>query len=541
MIRARTALRVAALPLAVVSAVVVVRSLDLGAVSATWRSLLADPGGLFVAVGAYGLAFALRAWIWNLLVPSLGWGHSWSAIHLGLAANHLLPVRLGEAVRPIAAAKRTPASLASTTASTIAMRSADVLAVAGLAILLAPSLVTESTGAWMPGVVAAVVAAWFLGFRWLRRLPEHEALPLGSLSVMVVAVCGWFLESAVMWRAASWAGIDLSYLDAVLVTAVTIAAQIFAVAPGGLGTYEAAGTAAMVGLGAAPGAALAAVFSAHALKTAYSLLTGAIALFFPAPGALGRLRLAPRSASTHLRQDAVRVRKDAPVVLFLPAYNEARSVAAVVRRAPDEVLGRRVIVAVIDDGSTDATAETARSAGAVVVSLDRNRGLGAAVREGLQAASAYEPAAIAFCDADGEYSPEELGRLVAPIVEGTADYVVGSRFSGNIRRMLPHRRLGNWILTKLLCLVARRKISDGQSGYRALSLDAARAAEVIHDYNYAQVLTLDLLGKGFRYLEVPIDYSFRTEGRSFVRLGRYLRHVIPAVHREVNDRSSSFV
>jgi hypothetical protein len=84
--------------------------------------------------------------------------------------------------------------------------------------------------------------------------------------------------------------------------------------------------------------------------------------------------------------------------------------------------------------------------------------------------------------------------------------------------------------------VARRPISDGQSGYRAFSPEAAAAAEVIHDFNYAQVLTLDLLAKGMRYEEVPISYSFRTTGESFIKLGRYLRAVVPAVYREVNAR-----
>ncbi|MDQ3538582.1 MAG: glycosyltransferase, partial [Actinomycetota bacterium] len=143
-------------------------------------------------------------------------------------------------------------------------------------------------------------------------------------------------------------------------------------------------------------------------------------------------------------------------------------------------------------------------------------------------------AVAAFCDADGEYAPEELERLVAPILAGRADYVVGSRFSGDIRRMLPHRRLGNRILTTALRYAARVPLTDGQSGYRAMSAAAAAGAEVIHDFNYAQVLTLDLLAKGYRYAEVPIGYGFRTSGRSFIRLGRYLRAVVPAVHRELN-------
>ena len=225
-----------------------------------------------------------------------------------------------------------------------------------------------------------------------------------------------------------------------------------------------------------------------------------------------------------------------PVVLFLPAHDEVESVAAVVSRIPRRVCGRDVVGILIDDGSTDGTTEAARAAGAEVVTLPRNRGLGAAVRRGFAEAVARGAAAVAFCDADGEYAPEELETLVAPILRGEADYVVGSRFRGRIDRMLPHRRFGNVVLTKLLSFVARRRLSDGQSGYRALSAAAAAEAEIVHDYNYAQVLTLDLLGKGFRYAEVPISYRFRTTGKTFVKLGRYLRNVVPAVHRELNDR-----
>lgn len=233
------------------------------------------------------------------------------------------------------------------------------------------------------------------------------------------------------------------------------------------------------------------------------------------------------------RPAAVDVAADAPVVLILPARDEAPRVGSVVRRAPAAVAGRPVRVLVVDDGSTDATADAAAAAGAHVVRHSAGRGLGAAVRSGLAASQAWNPAAIAFCDADGEYAPEELGLLVGPILDGTADYVCGSRFAGTIERMLPRRRLGNRVLTVGLRLVARTSISDGQTGYRALSPAAAAAAEIVHDYNYAQVLTLDLLAKGYVYSEVPITYSFRESGRSFVRLGRYLRHVLPAVRAEL--------
>lgn len=221
-----------------------------------------------------------------------------------------------------------------------------------------------------------------------------------------------------------------------------------------------------------------------------------------------------------------------PVVLILPARDEAATIGDVIARAPATVEGCPVEVIVVDDGSRDATAAIARALGALVVAHGSGRGLGAAIRTGLAAASARGPAAVAFCDADGEYSPEELARMVAPILAQRADYVVGSRFAGHIERMRCWRRFGNLVLTRALRAWSGTRLTDGQSGFRALSAPAAHAARIPHDYNYAQVLTCDLLAQGFRYAEVPISYSLRRHGRSFVRPGRYLCRVLPALWRQ---------
>ena len=226
---------------------------------------------------------------------------------------------------------------------------------------------------------------------------------------------------------------------------------------------------------------------------------------------------------------------EGPVVLFLPAHDEAEALPAVLTRVPAEVCGREVRCIVVDDGSQDDIALLATRAGVTVITHETCRGLGAAVRTGFEAAVLADAAVVAFCDADGEYAPEELERLVAPILDGVADYVVGSRFSGRIERMLRRRRLGNQALTHALAWITRAPITDGQSGYRALSRTAVEASAITHDFNYAQVLTIDLLAKGFRYAEVPISYRFRETGTSFVRLGSYLRHVVPAVARQLRD------
>ncbi|MGK2928309.1 MAG: glycosyltransferase family 2 protein [Acidimicrobiales bacterium] len=224
------------------------------------------------------------------------------------------------------------------------------------------------------------------------------------------------------------------------------------------------------------------------------------------------------------------------VDFFLPARDEAGTIVDVLARIPAVVTIRDRTIAVrslvIDDGSTDGTGDLARRAGADVVRTP-GLGLGAAVRVGLQQAVTSGAAAVVFCDADGEYDPADVADLVGPLLDGAADYVVGSRFLGGPRRMRLHRNLGNRALTALVrsLTVGQRehRLTDGQSGYRALSAGAARRAEIVHDYNYAQVLTLDLLGKGHRYHEVPITYAHRRIGRSFVSLPTYLRRVLPAV------------
>ncbi len=524
---------------ATVAAVVfIVGTVDVDALGRAASQAQQEPEWVAIAVASFAAAFALRAIAWRLVVPRLPFGHALSAIHVTLGANHVLPFRLGEPLRVLSITKRAGIAVDTATASVVTLRAADILAVIGLGIVVAPSAFVQLVGPFGWLVVAAIAVVAVYGWRWLASVAKRRGdVRLPGPVAFALSIAAWGAEAVVVWQAARWAGLEITGTQAVLVTTVAVAAQVAAIAPGGFGTYEAAAVAAYVSLGYDADAALVAALGAHALKTAYSLVAGGIALIAPTPGLLGRLRLAavPKRSPEPIIQNV----EDGPVLLFMPAFNEEASITSCLRRVPEKVLGRPVDVLVIDDGSTDRTADRARAAGADVMSLDRNQGLGAAVRIGLAEGVSRGAAAIAFCDADGEYPPEELVNLVGPILDQEADYVVGSRFLGRIDHMRPHRRLGNITLTKLLSAVARRRISDGQSGYRAFSPRAAAHAEVIHDFNYAQVLTLDLLAKGYRYHEVAISYHFRTEGESFIKLGSYLRNVIPAVYRELNaDRDT---
>jgi uncharacterized membrane protein YbhN (UPF0104 family) len=520
-----------ALVVTVVAVVVVADTVDVGALAAAMASLAAAPGPVAAVLVAYAAAFALRGWAWHRVVPDVPVGHGVAAVHVALLGNHVLPFRLGEPLRVTSVARRAGVDPQVAVASTVALRGADLAALAALAATLGLGVVADVSGLGAMVLVAVAAGLAVGGGAWLRQLHRTGRARVRVPGPLVVAavVGAWALEAGVVWVAARGAGVALTIPEAVLVTTVTVAAQVAAIAPGGFGTYEAAGTAVLVALGVPAGTALAIALTAHAVKTAYALVAGGLAVVLPAPSLLGRWRL-PRTLPRRT-PDPV---PDGPVLLVLPAHDEEATVADVVRRVPAEVHGRPVRCLVVDDGSTDATAARAAAAGAEVVAVHPNRGLGAAVRTGFAEAVSRGAAVVAFCDADGEYAPEELDRVVAPILGGDADYVVGSRFAGEIRRMRPHRRLGNLVLTAWTRWTSRVPLTDGQSGYRALSRVAASEAVVEHDFNYAQVLTLDLLARGFRYLEVPIGYAFRTEGRSFVRLGRYLRRVVPAVWRVVN-------
>ncbi len=527
----------AALGLAVAATVMAVATLSHLADPSTLREAgqgaATDPTGVLGIGIALCTAFSLRAAAWTRILPGLGFGHANAAVHVSLGGNHLLPFRLGEPLRIVSVVRRSGIAPTAATSSVVALRSADIVSLVLIGFVAGPGVLSRILGPWGLAIALGVT---LLGLSAVAHLSRRRGtvgdVAVPDLLTLAMTVGAWLLEATVVWRVAGWSGVHLSPSDALVVLAVAVSAQLVAVTPAGIGTYEAAATAALVSVGVPFSTAISVAVSIHLAKTFYSLIAGAVAVFLPRPGLLGRWRLPATQAKARLHPAAPPA---GPIVLFLPAHNEEATVASVVRAAPPSVRGRRVIVLVIDDGSTDETVSQAAAAGAEVVSHATNRGLGAAVQTGLGAAIERGAAAVAFCDADGEYDPGELERLLDPILTRHAHYVVGSRFAGTIETMQPHRRVGNRILTRWVRFVVRHPVTDGQSGYRAFSALAAEHARVAHDYNYAQVLTIDLIQRGFGYHEVPISYRFRTAGRSFIRLGTYLRRVVPTVWRMLNQ------
>src|SRR5437588_8050740 len=157
----------------------------------------------------------------------------------------------------------------------------------------------------------------------------------------------------------------------------------------------------------------------------------------------------------------------APLAVVIPAYNEESTVAEVVTEIPRQAAGLQTEVIVVVDGAADATAARAASAGALVCDVPVNRGQGAALRLGYWLARARGAQVIATIDADGQYEPEELGRVVEPILAGRADFVSGSRRLGSELTTDRIRHLGVLVFGAAFSLIVRHRITHPACGLRA--------------------------------------------------------------------------
>jgi glycosyltransferase involved in cell wall biosynthesis len=194
------------------------------------------------------------------------------------------------------------------------------------------------------------------------------------------------------------------------------------------------------------------------------------------------------------------------LVIQIPAFNEEATIEKALAALPRRVEGfdetRRLVV---DDGSTDATAEKAHAAGADrVVRLTTNRGLAEAFSAGLTEALAMGADVVVNFDADLQYDAADIPALVRPILEGRADFVVGDRGPGELEHFSPAKRLLQRIGTWVVRQAAGIEIADATSGFRALSRDAARRINVFSKLTYTLETLIQAGYKGLRVASVPV-------------------------------------
>ena len=193
----------------------------------------------------------------------------------------------------------------------------------------------------------------------------------------------------------------------------------------------------------------------------------------------------------------------APLAIVIPAFNEEPTVAGVVSEIPGQAGGLATEVIVVVDGAKDATAAEAASAGALVCDVPVNRGQGAALKLGYWLARARGAKVIATIDADGQYEPEEIARVVQPILDGKADFVSGSRRLGAELTTDKVRHLGVLVFGALISLLVRHRITDPACGIRAMRSEVTAAVKLEQPQYQASELMISAALHGFRLAEVP--------------------------------------
>ncbi|MBU4557195.1 MAG: glycosyltransferase family 2 protein, partial [Actinobacteria bacterium] len=194
------------------------------------------------------------------------------------------------------------------------------------------------------------------------------------------------------------------------------------------------------------------------------------------------------------------------LIIQIPCYNESETLAVALAELPRTIPGIDVVEwLVIDDGSVDSTSDVARANGVDhVVRHPENRGLAAAFRTGVDACLEHGADIIVNTDADNQYCADDIPALVAPIVAGSAEIVVGARPISDIKHFSPIKKmlqkLGSWAVR----VASRTDIPDAPSGFRALSRDAAMRLNVFNDYTYTIETIIQAGQKNMAIISVPV-------------------------------------
>lgn len=203
-----------------------------------------------------------------------------------------------------------------------------------------------------------------------------------------------------------------------------------------------------------------------------------------------------------------------PVILVaIPCFNEEVAIGSIILRS----LKYADRVVVIDDGSTDKTAEIAKLAGAEVITHKTNQGKGAGIRDAFRYAKKFNADILVLIDGDGQHNPDEIPRIIEPILKGKADIVNGSRFLEKNGNHVPkYRRVGQEILTLATNFETKRKITDTQNGFRAFSKNSFNVfAFEQNGMGIESEMLIEASNTSLRIIEVPINVRYDVHGSTY--------------------------
>ena len=202
------------------------------------------------------------------------------------------------------------------------------------------------------------------------------------------------------------------------------------------------------------------------------------------------------------------------IAILIPAYNEQDSIGQVLPRIPATVCGVETAVLVVDDGSRDGTGDIARAHGAAVARHVINRGGGAALRTGYRLMADSGASVVVTLDADGQHLPEEMSRLVAPILDGEVDMAHGSRVIGHAEPNHFAREAGIVFFNRTVSLITRTRVSDCSNGYRAVRASVLPQLVLRQEQFHTSEFMIEAIKRGIPAKEVPVTVARRLHGHS---------------------------
>jgi glycosyltransferase involved in cell wall biosynthesis len=206
------------------------------------------------------------------------------------------------------------------------------------------------------------------------------------------------------------------------------------------------------------------------------------------------------------------------LIIYMPALNEEEGIASVIDNLPRKIEGIDDIkILVVDDGSTDNTAKIAREHGADVVSHNVNRGVGKAFQTAVEYALENNADILVSIDADRQFNNKQIPDIIQPILQNKADMVTGNRFKEGIPENMPKIKYwGNTQMSRLISLISGQKFRDVSCGFRAYSREALMRLNLFGVFTYTQETILDMVYKGLRVVEYPVDVWYFDNRKSRV-------------------------